>query len=437
MGVFGVAACEGSSSATTDRSSESGGHKAAKHGGEEKSGEHDGHKSGEHEGHKQGKGHAKKHDKEAGGHKKEGEHKKKGHEGHGGGGHGGHGPQQVEIPAESLEDYGVTVEKVQMGRLAEMVEATAKVKNDVERVAHISPFVKGQITKLYVSLGDRVEAGQTVARMQSVELGKARAAVQQAQAKLEVAESNFERQKKLKDKGIASERAFIEARGELKTARAELEAARAELQTYGVSGGSGPYYPLRSKIKGTVIEQHAAVGETKSSNDSLFVVADQSVAWVIGQVAEKDIHKVEKGMDAVVTMDAYPDRSWTGTVDWVADTVDEETRVLPVRIVLDNPERTLKPGMFGTVQLKPSNIPDPVPMVPVDAVQKVHGKDAVFVPGDKKGVFKPKQVEVGAESGGLVEITSGLSAGDEIVTAGAFDLKAALTAKGRSAAHSH
>jgi cobalt-zinc-cadmium efflux system membrane fusion protein len=318
-----------------------------------------------------------------------------------------------------------------------MVEAPAKVKHNVENVAHITPLVKGQIDSLHVSLGDQIERGQTVARMRSVELGNARADVEQAKSSVEVAQSNFDRQKKLEKLEISSERDFIEAKGELKEAEARLQAARARLATFGVRGGSGPTYPLRSKISGTVIEQHASLGETKSSNDTLFVVADHSDVWVIGEVSEKALPRVEPGMEALVTLDAYPGRTWSGSVDWIASTVDEKTRTLPVRVELENPDKTLKPGMFGTLQLKPSKVANPLPLVPVDAVQKVHGNDVVFLPGDKAGHFKPNRVELGAETNGLVEVTGGLEPNAEIVTSGAFDLKAALTAQGRSAAHSH
>ena len=170
--------------------------------------------------------HADKHEKHAGDH----EGHSGGHESHSGG-HEGHseGPGGVAIPPESLADYGIEVGGLQTGRLADMIEAPAKVKHNVENVAHITPLVKGQIADLRVSLGEEVEPGQTVAMMRSVELGNARADVEQAEAMVEVAESNFDRQEKLKELEIASERAFIEARGRLKEAKAKRDAARARL----------------------------------------------------------------------------------------------------------------------------------------------------------------------------------------------------------------
>jgi cobalt-zinc-cadmium efflux system membrane fusion protein len=308
------------------------------------------HKEGGHEGHK------------------EGEHKEGGHEGH------GETPDKVEMTKQAMEDVGVEVSPVEAGSLRDNVKATAVVKHDINRVAHITPMVEGQVTDIRAKLGEEVEAGKTLAVMRSVVLGQARSAVNEAEAALEVARQNFERQKKLVDKGIASERSFIEARGALKQAEARYDAARSGLRALGVSGGSGPTYPLRSQIDGTIIEQHASVGETKGPQDELFVVADQSKVWVIGQVSEQDAHAVRPGMQALVTLAAYPNQQWKGTVDWIASTVDQKTRLLPIRVELPNPDDKLKPGMFGTVQLSSTDAARKVPLVPVDAVQQLKGQ---------------------------------------------------------------
>ncbi|MGM0577758.1 MAG: efflux RND transporter periplasmic adaptor subunit [Myxococcota bacterium] len=371
-----------------------------------------------------------------------------GHEDEGRGAHAGeevgeaheaHGEAlgHVKLAPEALERAGVRVKPVETGSLRDDVEATATVKHDVSRVAHISPLVEGQVVEVPTSLGDEVEVGQVVAVMRSVALGKARAAVQEARARVDVARSNFRRQRRLRKAGIASERSLVEAKGALREAEAGLEGAAARLETLGVKGGEGATYPLRSRIAGTVIEQHATLGEAKGPRDALFVVADDSEVWVVGRVYEKDIPKIHEGMKALVTLRAYPDRVWRGEIGWVGRSVDPDTRALPIRVTLDNPDGELRPGMFANIQLTSDDAGHTHPLVPVDAVQRVGGEEVVFVPGEEEGVFVPRPVELGVESGGLVEILEGLEPGRPVVTAGAFDLKAALTASGRSAAHQH
>lgn len=362
-----------------------------------------------------------------------------GHEEHGE--HEGHDeastPGEIALEPEAIEQAGIEVGAVETGSLRDNARVTATVEHDINRVAHIAPLAEGQIADVRATLGEEVESGQILAVMRSVELGEARAAVHEAKAALDVARQNFERQEKLVDKGIAAERSFVEARGQLKTAQARYDAARSKLRTLGVSGGRGPTYPLKSHINGTIIEQHASVGETKGPQDELFVVADQSEVWVIGRVAEKDAHQVRPGMPAQVTLDAYPGKQWTGSVDWIGSTVDSDTRLLPIRVELDNPESQLKPGMFGAITLSAGDAAKQVPMVPVGAVQQLDGKSVVFVPGEHDGDFRAQPVELGAEGGGKVEIVSGLSPDSQVVIKGAFDVKAAMTAAGRSAAHHH
>jgi cobalt-zinc-cadmium efflux system membrane fusion protein len=335
----------------------------------------------------------------------------------------------VQLSSEANKRADIRVDTVETGRLEASVEAPARVNYDVDRIAHVSPLVEGQVTEVNVSVGDRVEADQVVAEMRSVALGDARAAVRETKASLEVARRHFERQKTLRDKGISSEKALIEARGRLEEDRARHEAARARLESYGVSGGSGPSYPLRSGIAGTVVKQEAARGETKGPDDRLFVVAERSPIWVVGDVYESDIHRIEEGMRAVVTLEAYPTATWNGTVDWVGENLEGESRVLPVRVVLENKKRRLRPGMFGQLRLMPESVDDPVPLVPIGAVQRLDGHEAVFVPGDEEGSYHARRVQTGAESGGLVEIRDGLQLDGELVTAGAYDLKIALRAK--------
>ncbi len=344
-------------------------------------------------------------------------------------------PGQVHLSSEAVKQAGIKVATANGGSLRDGVSATAMVEHDIDRLAHVSPLVAGQIVDIRASLGERVEKGQTLAVMRSVELGEARAAVQEARAAEDVARQNFEREQKLVEKGIASKRALLESQGTYEKAKARLQAAGARLRTLGVSGGSGPSYPLRSPFGATIIEQHASLGETKDPGQELFVVADQSKVWVIGQVAETDAYLVKPGMNALVTLDAYPGRTWKGTVDWIASTIDPKTRLLSVRVELDNPKNKVKPGMFGTVELSAADSKRNVALVPVDAVQDINGKKVVFVPGDETGAFAALPVQLGSESGGLVEVLHGLKPGAKLVTQGAFDLKATLTARGRSAGH--
>ncbi len=344
--------------------------------------------------------------------------------------------EPITLSKEAVQRYGLETATAESGQLAGRVTAPGRIEYPPNQKAHISPLVQSRVAETDVSIGDEVDPGDTLATMRSIKLGRARAAVDEAKAEEQVADTNFARLKRLHEQNVVSERRFLKAKGELETARADLQAAKSEMETFGVSSGSGPFYALTADIGGQVVEQHAASGEVKKPSEPLFTVADASEIWVVADVHQEAMRRVETGMKATVVLDAYPARSWSGQVDWVAQQVDGDTRTLPIRVVLDNKGRRLKPGMYADVLMLPKR-GEAHALVPVGAIQRVHGRRVVFVPTDKARTYHPVEVEVGAESDGMAEILSGLEPGDEYVSSGAFDLKATATAASRSSSHSH
>lgn len=346
------------------------------------------------------------------------------------------GSEPITLTKEAVQRYGLKTASAESGQLAGRVTAPGRVKYPPNQQAHISPLVQSRVADTNVSIGDEVDPGETLATMRSIKLGRARAAVDESKAEKQVAEANFARLKRLHEQKVVSERRYLKAKGDLETARANLQAAKSEMETFGVSSGSGPFYALTADIDGQVVEQHAASGEVKKPSEPLFTVADASEIWVVADVHQEAMRRVETGMNATVVLDAYPARSWSGQVDWVAQQVDDDTRTLPIRVVLDNEDRQLKPGMYADVLMLPKR-GEAHALVPVGAVQKVHGRRVVFVPTDTARTYRMVEVKIGAESNGMAEILAGLAPGDEYVSSGAFDLKATATAASRSSSHSH
>ncbi len=338
-------------------------------------------------------------------------------------------PNGIRLSEGAQKRLEIRTVPVETGRLESSVEAPAKVTFNPDRRSHVSPLVAGQVSRMRVSVGDRVSAGEVVAVMRSPELGDARAAVTEAKVAVQVAEDDVERSRELREKVIISEREFIEAKGTLDQAKARLQAARSRLESLGVSAGSGASYPVRAGISGTVTEQLASVGETRGPGQRLVRIGDRSAVWVVAHVYESDSGKVKEGMEARVTVEAHPEAHWDGTVDWIGEGLEEATKTLPVRVVLKNEDGRLRPGMFGQVRLMPKSVDDPVAIVPVDAVQRVGGREFVFVPGSNPGVYERQEVQTGVESDGLVEITGGLKAAETVVSKGSFELKTAFRSR--------
>jgi cobalt-zinc-cadmium efflux system membrane fusion protein len=333
----------------------------------------------------------------------------------------------VRISKAGLERSGIRTEPVRTEQLIGGVDAPAEVQLNPNRTAHVTTMVAGQLDEVRVSLGDAVEANQVLATMRSVALGEARSAVANARANVEVARANFVRQEELKREGIGSQRAFLEAQGALRGAESDLAAANERLYVYGGRKGSGSTTTIRSPLSGFIIERHGTPGEVVSDGTSLFTVSDLSRVWVVGRVYEQDVAAARIGAPVVVSLQAYPAKMWKGEVSYVSHTLDPHTRTLDVRVELDNPDGTLRPGLFGRISLsRDDDSAGKVPIIPQSAVQRIDGRTIVFVATDEVGVFMPTFVTLGARARGKAEVRDGVVEGDQVVVSGAFTLKSEL-----------
>jgi cobalt-zinc-cadmium efflux system membrane fusion protein len=333
----------------------------------------------------------------------------------------------VRVSELGIERSEIATAPVRRELLVGGVDVPAEVRLNPDRTAHVTPMVPGQIDEVHVSLGDSVKKGQALATMRSVALGEARSAVANARAAVEVARANFVRQEELKREGIGSQRAYLEAQGDLRGAESDLAAANERLHVYGGRRGAGSTTVIRSPLDGTIIERHATTGEVVTDGTSLFMVSDLSRVWVVGRVYEQDVSAARVGAPGVVSLQAYPGRSWKGQVSYVSHTLDPHTRTLDIRVELDNPDGILRPGLFGRISLSPEGEgAAPVLVVPESAVQRIDGQTLVFVATGEPGVFRPTFATTGTRARGLVEVRDGLSEGDEVVVAGAFTLKSEL-----------
>ncbi len=342
----------------------------------------------------------------------------------------------VHLSEAARAKAGVRLVAVSSGTLRGGLEVPAEVQLNPDRVAHVSPLVAGKLLSIHATVGDMVAADQQLATLRSVELGRARAEVSRARAMRNVARKNLDRQKRLRKAGINSERNLLMAQFEVAEADAEQDAAASRLRVYGVGGGSGPDMSLSSPIAGAILERHATQGENVSQDDNLFVVADLSVVWVIGRVYEQQIAQVSIGMAATLTLVAYPGRSWTGKVDYLASALDKETRTLAVRVEIPNPDGVLRPGLFGTLRLAGAAGTDGV-LVPELAVQMMEGRSVVFVPGEHEGEFEAVTITVGRTSNAYTEVLAGLTPGTQVVAQGAFVLKSELMRGELGHGHAH
>ncbi|GAB3684333.1 efflux RND transporter periplasmic adaptor subunit [Salinisphaera aquimarina] len=356
-------------------------------------------------------------------------------------------PDRVHLTLEQRKRLSIEVAEAESGSATAIVTAPATVRFDSDRVARIGPRLSAKVVEVIADLGARVEAGDTVAILDSVELGQAKADYLTAAARYRTRLAAYQRNQKLAGDQIISEAALLESRAAYSQARAEREAARSELELYGmgesaiadISSGKGrplSRYPLTTPIAGVIQHRDLMPGQSISANETPIQVVDNSHMWVMMEAYESDLERLQTGLPVTLSVRPLPERSFSGTIDWMSQALDEKARTVRIRASVANPDGALRAGMFGSARVTAERGPQ-YALVPLDALQTIDGQDVVFVPADEDNAFRVVAVTTGAEGDGRVEIRAGLQAGDAVVVAGAFALNSALTAGSRSAAHSH
>jgi cobalt-zinc-cadmium efflux system membrane fusion protein len=360
-------------------------------------------------------------------------------------------PDRVELPVETQQALGLQFVHAERRPLARTIRLTGIVRPDARKLAEIRPLTRGRLSAVSATIGDRVQKGQTLALYDDIELGdliaqRAAAAsyLKQAQSEAEVARQALDRARELVDIGALS-RAEKERRqanydqalsriDEARTAVGQLDQKMTRLgrspgalepPNSAASGSSPlPVSPLIAPLSGVVTAAEASEGEVIEPSDVLFRIADLSTLWVQGNLHEEDIGLLHQGMPVRVTVVAYPSRSFRGTITYISDLLDPDSRTAPVRCEIPNPGWILKLGMFASVEIRVDEGRSTL-AVPAAALQTVDGESVVFV-RESPTRFESHRVRAGEEGDGWVEILDGLSEGDEVVGEGSFQIKAAL-----------
>lgn len=336
---------------------------------------------------------------------------------------------ELRLSKEEAERAGVALEQLKSQPVEDTVKVTATIRANQERTARVAPRIEGRIVAVGANLGDAVRAGQVLATLDSMAVGEAWSALSQARSASRVADADYKRAASLQAEEIISQKDYLRAKAEQEKAAATLRAAEDHLRLLGVSGnssGATSVFPLTTPLAGTVVEKKAVVGGLAGPAEPLFVVADLSRLWIEANLAESQLARVKVGAQAKVTVAAYPNESFPGRVTYVASVLDRETRSVPARIEVDNPDGRLKLEMFATAII--SNGPSEkssgqeVLTVPDQAIVLMQGQPTVFVFED--GAYEQRAIDPGERLGNRTIVRSGVKSGEQVVSAGTYALKA-------------
>lgn len=329
----------------------------------------------------------------------------------------------LRISEDVLRDLRITTATARSGAAQEQATVLGELQVDGSRYAEVGVSVPARVQHLLVDQGDLVSPGQALAELQSADLGLARAKLAQAQALVDQAQRDLDRKRSMSD-GVVSPKEMEQAELALRSAKLEEGASRATLLSYGVGSSTegGGVFQLRAPTGGVILERGAHLGERVDPEVTLFRLADLSQLWLVVHAFERDALRVSIGDEVEARLPALPNRVYEGQVSRVGKEVDPNSRTVPVRVDLHNPEGVLLPGMSATAQLTLQGEAGVV-RVPGVALQRCEAGWCVFLPLSERE-FEVRAVGRGRDLGSDVEVLSGLKEGEIVVVDGAFLLRA-------------
>jgi cobalt-zinc-cadmium efflux system membrane fusion protein len=307
----------------------------------------------------------------------------------------------------------------QKTEIADELNATGAVLPDVSRELPVISLANGRVVDIRARLDDNVKKGQLLLKVQSPDITNAFDTYLKAANDEQLANKAYMRAQDLFQHGATSQAMLEQAEDTEKNAKADVTAAEEQLKTLGVdkdhpSSIVNVYAPISGVIVAQNVTDAAAAGVSLSGSATAFTIADLSRVWVVCDVYENDIPKLQLGQEAKIRISAYPDRALSGRVSDIGPILDPSLRTAKVRIEVANPG-FLKLGMFATATFT-SRMKVAHAVVPADAVLHLHDRDWVFVPAGGNQ-FRRTEVRTGQMlSGSRQEILSGLEPGQQVVT---------------------
>ncbi len=251
----------------------------------------------------------------------------------------------------------ITIDTVKSENVMSSLELSGKISFNEDNVVKVFPQVSGHVTDVKVSLGDYVQKGQLLATIRSSDMANYYNDYKSAQSELAIAKKNLDVISDMRNSGVSSEKDYLAAQSDYNKALAEFNKVNEVFKIYGgnlhANDSVGSAYSVKAPISGFIVEKNVNTGMELRADDAnnLFTISDLKEVWATANVYETDIPKIKLGSIAEITTLSYPDKKFSGKVERIGNILNPETNVMPVKIRLNNPDYTLKPGMFAGISI--------------------------------------------------------------------------------------
>lgn len=261
----------------------------------------------------------------------------------------------VEETAFCLNDFmrdDIVKVSVEKSPITESILLNAKVEANPDKLVHFVSLVSGVVTKTYFSLGEEVKKGQLLLEMMSSELSNLSSQKSSLQSQILVATRQLESVQEMHRDNIASQRDLIEAQSDLDILKAELQNANAQLELYSASSERG-VFQVKAATSGTVISKNIASGmQVSAESEPLFTISDLKEVWIMANIYAGNIPYIKQGMPVEIEAMPYVNERFSGEITTISQVFDSDERVLKARIVMDNTDGKLMPGMLVDVTVE-------------------------------------------------------------------------------------
>jgi RND family efflux transporter MFP subunit len=315
----------------------------------------------------------------------------------------------VQLSPERLQNIGVRTGRVESRIVEDEIHVTGNVAIDETRLSTVQVRYSGYIQKVFADATYQyLRKGQPLFTIYSPDLVA-------TEREYLVAKQNQQRVAQSTVPGVTDGAASL------------LDAATERLKQWGVSqreiarlestGEIQQELQVDSPVSGYITERNALPNLTVQPETRLYSVADLSTVWVLAEVFQNDLGRINVGEGASLTVDSYPGRTFDGRVNFIYPQVDMMTRTARARLVFSNPGLKLTPGMFVNVSLKIAMGKQLV--IPATGVLQSGTRQIVFV-SRSDGYIEPREVQLGSRAGDDFIVLKGVKAGEEIVTSANF-----------------
>lgn len=335
-------------------------------------------------------------------------------------------PLEIAITPEIQKQ--IKTEAVSNQDISETLMIPGRLEAQNLRLAKIGSPINGRISDIYGSLGDVVKKGQVLARVNSIELTQNQLTLIKATQLIGLKTKAVERAKLLFEADVISKAEMQRIEAELEAVKADFRASKDQLEILGMSdkaieklessGQVNSYGDVISRTNGTIITKMINLGQIVQPEDVLFSVADLSKLWGVAEIPEQQVAFVRKDQDVTIEVPAL-NQKIQGKIVYEGDIVNPETRTVMVRTEIDNTDLKLKPDMLISMFIQSKKVSKLA--IPASAVIRENDRNYVFVQNNPN-TFRLREIELGHKDGQLINVLSGVSQGETIVSDGAFHL---------------